>query len=148
MHKQMPAGVDQLVLQIAFPDEATDAPTASAVAAPAVATAARARDTAGVVEGDGTSVSSAAPEPARPQTQGVSGRKWYSLYDKIFALKNLEAAWQHVQANGGAAGLDRLTIARFAEGAPTRLEHLSADLRAKTYPCGPRRIGRSRCAGC
>ena len=125
MRKRTQAGVDQLVLQIAFPPVATDAPTA-----PTVAPRARANDAAGVVQGDGAAASSAEPEPARLKS---SGRKWYSLYDKIYAPRNLEAAWLRVQANGGAAGLDRLTLARFEADAAARLEHLSADLRAKTY---------------
>ena len=40
-------------------------------------------------------------------------RKWYSLYDKVFALSNLERAWERVRSNRGAGGVDRETIAVF-----------------------------------
>ena len=32
-------------------------------------------------------------------------RKWHSLYDKVFALPNLERAWLRVAENNGAAGI-------------------------------------------
>jgi len=53
--------------------------------------------------------------------------------DKVYALPNLQRAWQQVAANGGAAGSDGVTVARFSEQAPERLAALAADLRAKTY---------------
>src|SRR6266704_2599560 len=37
---------------------------------------------------------------------GVKGGRWYSLMDKVMAPATLEAAWDKVQANGGAAGVD------------------------------------------
>jgi RNA-directed DNA polymerase len=48
-------------------------------------------------------------------------------------LSNLKAAWQRVQANHGAPGSDGMTVEKFAENAEQRLQHLSEDLRAKSY---------------
>ena len=64
---------------------------------------------------------------------GPRRRKWYSLYDKVFALKNLRQAWEKVEANGGAAGCDGQTIAQFAADAETHLQQLHEELREKRY---------------
>ena len=37
---------------------------------------------------------------------GVQGRKWYSLMDKVWSLKTLRLAWEKVRANRGAADVD------------------------------------------
>lgn len=60
-------------------------------------------------------------------------RKWYSLYDKVYALPNLEAAWEKVKANEGAAGCDGQTIAQFAAEAERHLQALHDQLRTKQY---------------
>jgi RNA-directed DNA polymerase len=36
---------------------------------------------------------------------GVKGNKWFSLIDKDYRPQTLAAAWQHVKANKGAAGM-------------------------------------------
>ena len=42
---------------------------------------------------------------------GVKGRKWFSLIDKVISTTGtLEMAWQKVRANKGAAGVDKITI--------------------------------------
>ena len=48
---------------------------------------------------------------------GVKGGVWYSLMDKVYAPATLAAAWAKVQVNGGAAGVDRQSIERFAANA-------------------------------
>jgi RNA-directed DNA polymerase len=45
---------------------------------------------------------------------GVKGGVWYSVMDKVYAPATLAAAWAKVKANGGAAGVDRQSIERFA----------------------------------
>src|SRR6266571_5374108 len=60
---------------------------------------------------------------------GVKGGRWYSLMDKVFAPATLEAAWEKVQANGGAAGVDRQSIERFDARAELYLAELSTALR-------------------
>jgi RNA-directed DNA polymerase len=103
-------GVGQLELQIAFPTEASDATEETQENGPPA---------------------SIAPLTLRSKTPHKG--KWYSLIDKVYALANLEAAWEKVQANDGAPGIDRVSVKGFAKDAPTRLERLASDLRAKTY---------------
>lgn len=87
-------------------------------------------DTASSVEGNRGHSSGA----ATPVGEGGSKkRKWYSLYDKVFALKNLRQAWEKVRANGGAAGCDGQTIAQFGADAEGHLQQLHKALREKRY---------------
>ncbi len=64
---------------------------------------------------------------------GVKGGKWFSLMDKVFALKTLAVAWAKVRANKGAAGVDGQSIERFAAKAELYLSELSTALREGTY---------------
>lgn len=64
---------------------------------------------------------------------GVRGGKWHSLYDKVYGLQNLKAAWQGVKANRGGGGVDKMSIADFDKDAEARLEKLSEALRTNTY---------------
>jgi RNA-directed DNA polymerase len=65
--------------------------------------------------------------------QGVKGGKWYSLIDKVHVEATLRAAFKDVAANGGAAGVDHVTIERFAEDLDANLQHLSEELRTEKY---------------
>src|SRR5439155_21731808 len=104
-------GVGQLVLQMVFPEGEASHGTEE-------------------TEDNGPEASGSPPAVRR---QPERKRKWYSLIDKVYAFPNLQRAWRQVQANGGAAVSDGLTLAKFAENADQRLEQLAADLRAKTY---------------
>jgi RNA-directed DNA polymerase len=64
---------------------------------------------------------------------GVKGGRWYSLMDKVFAPDTLEAAWERVQANDGAAGVDRQSIERFEAKEDEYLAELSTALREGSY---------------
>lgn len=64
---------------------------------------------------------------------GVKGGRWYSLMDKVFALATLEAAWNNVAANDGAAGVDGQSIERFEAHAKEYLTELSTGLREGHY---------------
>jgi RNA-directed DNA polymerase len=64
---------------------------------------------------------------------GVKGGRWYSLMDKVYAPDTLEAAWQKVRANGGAAGVDGQSLERFAARAELYLSELATALREGTY---------------
>jgi RNA-directed DNA polymerase len=64
---------------------------------------------------------------------GVKGGRWYSLMDKVFAPDTLEAAWDKVQANKGAAGVDGQSIGRFKARAQLYLTELSTALREGSY---------------
>jgi RNA-directed DNA polymerase len=88
------------------------------------------KDEAQETEDNGPPASSASSTVgSRPKRK----RKWNSLIDKVYALPNLWTAWQKVKANNGAAGVDGMTVKKFAENDVERLEQLSADLRAKSY---------------
>lgn len=69
--------------------------------------------------------------------RGVRGGKWYSLYDKVYALSNLKAAWRRVEANRGGGGVDGMSIVDFAKDAEARLEKLSEALRSGAYKPQP-----------
>lgn len=64
---------------------------------------------------------------------GVTGGKWYSLIDKVYAPATLMLAWTKVQANEGAAGVDGQSVERFAAKAEEYLSELSIALRTGTY---------------
>ena len=94
-------GVGQLTLQIVFPSEQTS-------------------DAAEETQDNGLETSSAVPEL---KSKAERKRKWYSLYDKVYAFANLWEAWLKVKENHGAAGIDRMTVKRFDEDAYARIEH-------------------------
>lgn len=72
---------------------------------------------------------------------GVKGGKWFSLMDKVWAKRTLEAAWERVQRNGGSAGVDQQSIQTFAAQAERYLGELSEALRTGTYrPEAVRRV--------
>jgi len=83
------------------------------------------------------SSSGAAPTAAKE----AKPRKWYSLYDKVYASGNLVRAWGRVKANKGAAGCDGQTVEQFAHNAEENLARLHEQLRDKTYrPQAVRRV--------
>ncbi len=70
--------------------------------------------------------------------------RFYALYARIYRRDVLWAAWLQVQANGGSAGVDGVSIERIEaseEGAMQLVEHLHEELRTKTYrPRAVRRV--------
>lgn len=64
---------------------------------------------------------------------GVKGNKWFSLIDKVYRLSTLQAAWQQVLANRGAAGIDRQSIEAFAAHELEYLSELAQDLEQGKY---------------
>ena len=72
---------------------------------------------------------------------GVKGGKWFSLMDKVYAPKTLAAAWQRVQANAGAHGVDQMSVEIFAANAQSHLAELSQAIRSGSYePQAIRRV--------
>lgn len=65
--------------------------------------------------------------------EGVKGGVWFSLIDKVYAEHTLRAAWQHVKANGGAAGVDHVTVAMYERDLDRNLATLATQLRDDTY---------------
>lgn len=64
---------------------------------------------------------------------GVKGGRWYSLMDKVYAPATLAAAWARVRANGGAAGVDGVSVERFAARSEVYLAELASALREDGY---------------
>jgi RNA-directed DNA polymerase len=62
--------------------------------------------------------------------------KFYTLYGRIFEKETLRAAWDRVKANGGAPGIDGVSI-EVIEGkagvGEQMLEEIEGELRQKTY---------------
>jgi len=72
---------------------------------------------------------------------GVEGRKWYSLMDKVYAPTTLALAWAKVKANRGAAGVDRQSVEHFDAQAERYLAELSQSLREGRYrPSAVKRV--------
>jgi RNA-directed DNA polymerase len=65
--------------------------------------------------------------------EGVGGGKWFRLFDKVFAERNLTAAFHQVASNGGAAGVDHVTVPQFERSLPESLWEVSDQLRHGTY---------------
>jgi RNA-directed DNA polymerase len=73
--------------------------------------------------------------------QGVIGGKWFSLMDKVYALPNLRRAFARVKANGGAAGVDHVTVEEFERHLEANLEKLARALKDGSYrPQAIRRV--------
>lgn len=72
---------------------------------------------------------------------GVKGGKWFSLIDKIYKPKALHAAWIRVKANGGASGVDRVSVRKFDLQAERHLFQLSEEIATGTFrPSGVKRV--------
>jgi RNA-directed DNA polymerase len=73
--------------------------------------------------------------------QGVKGEKWFRLFDKVFAERNLWTAFQQVSTNDGAPGVDHITCQEFERRLPDSIWELSDQLKAGTYePQAIRRV--------
>ncbi|RJG21102.1 group II intron reverse transcriptase/maturase [Massilia cavernae] len=79
---------------------------------------------------------------------GVKGGKWFSLMDKVYAPKTLAAAWQRVQANAGACGVDQMSVGIFAANSQRYLTELSQAIRSGSYePQAIRRVTIAKAGG-
>src|SRR3954447_11762968 len=65
--------------------------------------------------------------------QGVKGGKWFSLIDKVHPERTLHAAFAQVAANKGAAGVDHVTVTRFADHREETLTKRGEELRSGRY---------------
>jgi len=73
--------------------------------------------------------------------QGVEGGKWFRLFDKVFAERNLLTAFQQVASKKGAAGVDHITVTQFERALPESLWEVSDQLKHGSYqPQSIRRV--------
>jgi RNA-directed DNA polymerase len=73
--------------------------------------------------------------------QGVKGGVWFSLIDKVYSPANLYASYAKVATNGGAGGVDHVTVEDFTRRLSGNLEKLTAQLREGAYrPQAIRRV--------
>ena len=64
------------------------------------------------------------------------GRRFHALYDRIYRLDILWAAWSRVRSNGGSAGVDKQTLEEIERyGVKRFVEELHEQLRTGTYRC-------------
>jgi RNA-directed DNA polymerase len=68
---------------------------------------------------------------------GVKGGKWHSLIDKVSRLETLGLGWAQVERNAGAAGVDRMSVERFAQARECYLGELASGLRDGSYRAQP-----------
>ena len=70
------------------------------------------------------------------------GRRFHSLRDKIYRRDVLQRAWEDVRRNGGAAGIDWITIADVEQyGVPRLLDEVAAALKEDRWrPLPARRV--------
>lgn len=72
---------------------------------------------------------------------GVRGGQWYSLIDKVYAPATLQTAWQRVKRNRGSAGVDGVSLERFATKADDYLRELHEQIKTGSYqPQAVRRV--------
>jgi RNA-directed DNA polymerase len=64
--------------------------------------------------------------------KGVKGGVWFSLIDKVYAPANLLSAFQKVARNGGAAGVDHVTVEDFKRRRDEHLREIHGQLRDGT----------------
>lgn len=62
---------------------------------------------------------------------------WYSLYDKVYKIGNLQSAFNQVRKNKGAPGVDKVTIEEYEKELESNLEALQTKLKTKTYRAKP-----------
>lgn len=67
----------------------------------------------------------------------MTGRVYYSLYDRLLHEKNLREAFKRVKASKGAGGIDHQNIGDFESEVETNIQTLVKELREKTYKPSP-----------
>jgi RNA-directed DNA polymerase len=69
--------------------------------------------------------------------RGLRGNKWFSLIDKVSAMRTLELAWAKVKSNAGACGVDGITVACFDKDSQSRLLVVNEQIREGAYQPKP-----------
>jgi RNA-directed DNA polymerase len=67
----------------------------------------------------------------------TGAKKVHSLIDKVYKRKNLEMAWDRVEANRGSGGVDGQSLEAFGQQLDSALNRLQAELKEETYQPQP-----------
>lgn len=90
---------------------------------------------------DGAYTSTSSAQALTALENGVKGGRWFSLMDKVYAMKTLQAAWQQVAKNKGSHGVDGMSIERFAANQEYYLNELHEALKNGSYqPLAVKRV--------
>lgn len=68
---------------------------------------------------------------------GLKGKKWFSLIDKVGAERTLQLAWEKVQSNAGACGVDGITVNHFGKDSQARLLAVKEQIKQGVYQPKP-----------
>jgi len=69
----------------------------------------------------------------------IGAKKVHSLIDKVYKRKNLEMAWDRVEANRGSRGVDGQSLEAFGQQLGSELNRLQAELKEEAYQPQPMR---------
>jgi RNA-directed DNA polymerase len=64
---------------------------------------------------------------------GVKGKQWFSVIDKVWKAENLSAAWLKTTMNGGSPGIDGQSLRQFNQRLDQELKTLQGELIAGRY---------------
>jgi RNA-directed DNA polymerase len=64
---------------------------------------------------------------------GVKGKVWFSLMDKVYADRTLQMAWEQVRSNAGACGVDGISVEHFDKDSQNRLLAVKEHLKEGSY---------------
>jgi RNA-directed DNA polymerase len=67
----------------------------------------------------------------------TGAKKVHSLIDKVYKRKNLEMAWERVQANRGSGGVDGQSLEAFGQRLGSELNQLQTELKEDAYQPQP-----------
>jgi RNA-directed DNA polymerase len=67
----------------------------------------------------------------------TGAKKVHSLIDKVYKRKNLEMAWENVEANRGSGGVDGQSLEAFGQRLGSELNRLQTELKEEAYQPQP-----------
>jgi RNA-directed DNA polymerase len=67
----------------------------------------------------------------------TGAKKVHSLIDKVYKRKNLEMAWDRVEANRGSGGVDGQSLEAFGQQLGSELNRLQTELKEEAYQPQP-----------
>ena len=83
-------------------------------------------------------------KPVHPQPRRLAdwinptgAKKVHSLIDKVYKRKNLEMAWDRVEANRGSGGVDGQSLEAFGQQLGSELNRLQTELKEEAYQPRP-----------